>query len=211
VVGDISSAAFFLAAGLLAADGEVALTGVNTNPTRTGILDVIRAMGGHLTVDEGEPVSGEPQGTLRVRRSQLTGTRIAGALIPRLIDEIPAIAVMAALARGTTEIRDAGELRKKECDRIKALATELPKLGARVREEPDGLTIEGVGELTGAPVDSHDDHRIAMALAVAGLGARGATTIARAHCVDISYPEFWRDLARLSPRAVDPGLDPHIG
>ena len=210
VVGDISSAAFWIAAGLLAADGELVLSGVNTNPTRTGILDVVRAMGGHLVVEEGAPVSGEPQGRLRMRRSELVGTRIAGDLIPRLIDELPVIAVMACFARGVTEIRDATELRKKECDRIKALCAELPKLGAQVREEPDGLTITGTGRLTGAVVDSHEDHRIAMALAIAALAAHGSTTIERAHCVDISYPEFWRDLARVAPRAIDPGPDPHM-
>lgn len=210
VVGDISSAAFWIAAGLLAAEPELVLTGVNTNPTRTGILDVVRAMGGDLTVEEGDPVSGEPQATLRMRRSELVGTRIAGDLIPRLIDELPVIAVLACFARGTTEIRDATELRKKECDRIKALCSELPKLGAKVTEAPDGLTIEGTGRLTGARVDSHEDHRIAMSLAVAALAAEGTTAIDRAHCVDISYPEFWRDLSRVAPKAIEAGADANL-
>ncbi|MBI4860030.1 MAG: 3-phosphoshikimate 1-carboxyvinyltransferase [Candidatus Riflebacteria bacterium] len=202
VVGDISSAAFFIAAGLLAADDGLALQGVSLNPSRTGFLDAVKAMGGSLEIVEGEPVSGEPQGRLVVRRSQLTGTTIGGSLVPRLIDEIPILAVLAATARGRTVIRDAAELRAKECDRIKATVEALDLLGAKVQEQADGLIIDGVTELVGAEVASRDDHRIAMSMAIAGLAARGTTTIARTGCVDISYPSFWTDLARVAPDAL---------
>lgn len=198
VVGDISSAAFFLVAGLLAAEPEVTIEGVSLNPTRTGILDVVEAMGGQCRVTPGPSVSGEPQGTLLIRPSELEATQIGGELIGRLVDEIPILAVAATLARGQTRISDAAELRKKECDRIHAMTTELAAMGARIKEEADGFTIDGVTGLTGARVSSHDDHRVAMALAVAGLAAQGTTTIEHAECVDISYPGFFEDLRRMT-------------
>jgi 3-phosphoshikimate 1-carboxyvinyltransferase len=205
VVGDFSSAAFFLVAGLLAADPEVILEGVNTNETRTGLLEVLTSMGADLSVDAEDAVCGEPRGALRARKSELAAVTVGGGLIPRMIDEVPVLAVAAALARGITRIRDASELRRKECDRLHALATELPRMGARVVEEADGLTIEGVPRLHGARVSCHGDHRIAMALAVAALAAHGTTEIEGAReSVGISYPGFAADLARLAPDALAP-------
>jgi 3-phosphoshikimate 1-carboxyvinyltransferase len=191
VPGDISSAAFFLVAGLIARDGHVTLEEVGVNPTRTGILDVLQAMGAALEVGEGAgPRDAEPATRLVVRPSALRGTTVAGATIPRLIDEIPVLAVAALAADGLTEVRDAAELRVKESDRIAALARELGKMGARVEERPDGLAIRGPQRLRGAHVTSGGDHRMAMALAVAGLVADGETLIDDVACIETSFPGF---------------------
>ncbi|MGQ9824063.1 MAG: 3-phosphoshikimate 1-carboxyvinyltransferase [Desulfotomaculales bacterium] len=190
VPGDISSAAFFLVAAACTPDSEITVTGVGINPTRTGILDVLKDMGADLAVLNVRESGGEPVADLRVRSSSLSGTVIAGDLIPRLVDEIPVLAVAAAAARGRPEIRDAAELRVKESDRLAVLAVELGKLGADIEELPDGLLIRGGRPLQGAVCQSHGDHRVAMALAVAGLLARGETVVLEEGCAAVSYPGF---------------------
>jgi 3-phosphoshikimate 1-carboxyvinyltransferase len=191
VPGDISSAAFLLVAGLLVRDGRVRLDEVGVNPTRTGLVDVLRAMGARLesTGDDGG-VDGEPTATLGVTTTALRGAAVGGALVPRLIDEVPILAVAALAADGLTEIRDAAELRVKESDRIAALVRELGKMGAALEERPDGLAIRGPQRLRGAAVTSGGDHRVAMALAVAGLVADGETLIDDVACVETSFPGF---------------------
>ena len=198
VPGDISSAAFWLVAGCVHPSARVVVRNVGVNPTRTGILDVLREMGGKISVTNERIAGGEPVADLIAESSELRGVDVGGALIPRLIDEVPVLAVAAAVARGTTTIRDAAELRVKESDRLAATAKELSTLGARVRELEDGLVIEG-GTLRGGEVESHGDHRMAMSMAVAALAAGAPAMIAGGECVDISYPTFWPDLERLAP------------
>jgi 3-phosphoshikimate 1-carboxyvinyltransferase len=189
VPGDISSAAFLLVAAAIVADARVTVTRVGVNATRTGLLDVLAAMGATL-----ERVAlagdGEPSASLTVATSALRGTAIGGALVPRLIDEIPAVAVAAAVAGGVTEIRDAAELRVKESDRIAAIGRGLSAMGAVVEERPDGMRITGGRRLRGARVASGGDHRMAMAFAVAGLVADGETIIDDTACVATSFPRF---------------------
>lgn len=197
VPGDISSAAYFIAAALLVPGSEVLLPGVGINPTRDGILEVVRAMGGSVERIEETASGGERSADLLVRSGTLHGCRIGGSLIPRLIDELPVIAVLAACADGTTVITDAQELRVKESDRLEAIVTSLKSMGADVEGTKDGMIIRGGSPLKGAVIDSHMDHRIAMAFSVAALVADGDTTIRDAGCVDISYPGFYRDLDRL--------------
>lgn len=202
VPGDISSAAFFLVAAALAGDGGVTVEGVGVNPTRTGVLDVLAAMGADLAVAP-VPADGEPMADLTVQPGRLRGTAIGGALVPRTIDELPVLAVAAACAEGVTELTDAAELRVKESDRIRALATELAKLGARVDERPDGWRIDGLGSrggrpLRGAAVSSWGDHRLAMALIVAGLAAEGETLVDDIECIATSYPDFVPACRRLA-------------
>jgi len=197
VPGDISSAAFWLVAGAIIPDSELLIQNVGVNPTRTGILDALGQMGADIQWENQRQVAGEPVADLRVRHGALEGGEFAGDLIPRLIDEIPILTVAAAFAKGTTVIRDAAELRVKESDRLMVMATQLNRLGARVTELADGLAIQGRTPLTGTTVDSAQDHRIAMALAIAGLGARGKTTIQRAEAAAISYPNFVPTLARI--------------
>ncbi len=202
VPGDLSSAAFLIVAALVTPGSEIVIRGVGLNPTRTGILDALQSMGADITVLARGAAGGEPVGDLRVRSARLHGARIDGPAIPRLIDEIPALALAAACAEGTTRIADAAELRAKEVDRIAALAGELGRLGARVREEPDGLTIEGGGPLAGGPCQSRGDHRMAMVLAVAGLVAAGETTVHDTACIETSCPGFAGRLAALAPGAI---------
>jgi 3-phosphoshikimate 1-carboxyvinyltransferase len=196
VPGDISSAAFWLVAGAIVPDSDLTIENVGINPTRTGVLEVLAMMGADVTQENVREVAGEPVADLRVRYAgggdlaPLQACRIAGDLIPRLIDEIPILAVAAAFANGTTVIQDAAELRVKESDRIAVMATQLNRLGAKVTELPDGLEITGGATLIGTEVDSHTDHRIAMSLAIAALNATGATTIHRAEAAAISYPDF---------------------
>jgi 3-phosphoshikimate 1-carboxyvinyltransferase len=192
VPGDISSAAFVLVAGLIVPGARVTVRRVGVNPTRTGLLDVLASMHAPLTIDaqRGSDASGEPMASLTVSAGPLEATTVAGALIPRLIDEVPALAVLAATARGTTEIRDATELRVKESDRIAVLGRELSKMGVRIEERPDGMAIPGGQRFRGARVVSAGDHRMAMALAVAGLIADGETLIEDAACVQTSFPTF---------------------
>jgi 3-phosphoshikimate 1-carboxyvinyltransferase len=189
VPGDISSAAFLLVAGLVVRDGQVTVDCVGVNPTRTGLLDVLEAMGARVVTSRATD-EGEPTASLTVTSSALREVTIGGALIPRLIDEVPVLAVAAAVASGMTVIRDADELRVKESDRIAALARALGKMGARVQERPDGMAITGGRRLVGARVDSGGDHRMAMALAVAGLVADGETIIDDVACVATSFPSF---------------------
>ena len=199
VPGDASSAAFLVVAALVRPDSEVRLEGVLLSPTRTAFVEVLRAMGGRVETElhETEP---EPVGTIVACSSTLRGTRVDPDLVPSLIDEVPALAVAGAFASGELEITGASELRYKESDRIAALASGLQALGVPVRELPDGLVVTGGAQLHGASVDSHDDHRIAMALAVAALGATGPTEIARGECVSVSFPEFYGHLARATGR-----------
>ena len=190
VPGDISSAAFWLVAASIVPGSELTIENVGVNPTRTGILDALEMMGADITLENSREVAGEPVADLRVRHTQLKACHLCGYLIPRAIDEIPILAVAAVFARGTTVIQDAAELRVKESDRLAVMAAQLNRMGARVTEHPDGLEIEGGTPLTGTEVDSHDDHRIAMSLAIAALMATGTTTIARAEAASISYPDF---------------------
>jgi 3-phosphoshikimate 1-carboxyvinyltransferase len=190
VPGDFSSAAFLLVAAVTLPNARVTIGEVGVNPTRTGLLDVLEAMGAGIDITGTRGSDGEAVATLAVASSALTGTKVGGVLVPRLIDEVPALAVAALAASGTTEIADAAELRVKESDRISALARELGKMGARIVERPDGMVIEGPAELQGAEVDSGGDHRVAMALAVAALRAAGETVIHDVACVATSYPTF---------------------
>jgi 3-phosphoshikimate 1-carboxyvinyltransferase len=197
VPGDISSAAFWLVAAAILPGSDLCIENVGINPTRTGVLDVLQQMGADITLENPREVTGEPIADLRVRHSRLSGCTIAGDLIPRLIDEIPILAVAAAFAEGRTTIRDAAELRVKESDRIAVVASQLSQLGVAVQELPDGLEIQGGNPLKGAMVDSFTDHRIGMSLAIAGLAAHGQTTILRAEAAAISYPDFVPTLQRL--------------
>lgn len=190
VAGDISSAAFFIAAGLLVAKSELLIVDVGLNPTRIGILEVLQMMGAEIEITDQKVLANEPVGTLLVRSLALKSVEIAGALIPRVIDELPVLAVLATQAEGQTIVKDAAELRVKESDRIANLTKELKKMGARIEEREDGFAIDGPTLLRGAVVDSHGDHRLAMSLAVAGLIAKGETNIQNADCIAISYPNF---------------------
>lgn len=197
VPGDISSAAFFLAAGLLVPGSEILIRNVGINPTRDGILRVLKSMGGNIELLNRRENAGEPVADLLVKTSELTAATIGGAIIPTLIDELPMLAGVACFARGTTVIRDAAELKVKESNRIRIMADNLTAMGADVTETDDGLIIRGGRPLHGAVIDSHLDHRIAMTFAVLGLLADGPTEIVGAECVDISYPGFYKDLFRL--------------
>ncbi|MBN2417028.1 3-phosphoshikimate 1-carboxyvinyltransferase [bacterium] len=200
VPGDISAAAFFMAAAAMLPGSELLLPGVGVNPTRTGIIEVLRRMGAEITLSPVRDESGEPRADITVRGSRLRGVTISGPDIPAVIDEIPVLAVAASRARGTTRIRDAAELRVKETDRIEAVAANLQAMGAAVIAERDGLTVTGPSLLRGTILDSYGDHRIAMAFAVAGLAASGKTTINSADSVNISYPGFFQQLERISER-----------
>jgi 3-phosphoshikimate 1-carboxyvinyltransferase len=190
VPGDLSSAAFPLVAGLLAADGEVTVERVGVNPTRTGLLDVLLAMGAHVAVQNRRDEGGEPVADVRVRASSMRGAEVSGETVVRMIDEFPLLAVVATQAEGVTLVRDAAELRVKETDRIAVMAHELGKMGARIDPRPDGFLVTGSTPLEGAVVDGHGDHRIAMALAVAGLVAQGETVVEGAECIADSFPGF---------------------
>lgn len=196
VPGDISSAAYFIAAGLLTPNSQILLRNVGINPTRDGILKVCRAMGADITLlnvnEEGEPVA-----DLLIRSSQLHGTTVEGSIIPTLIDEIPMIAVMAAFAEGTTVIRDAAELKVKESDRIAVVTEGLRRMGADIQPTEDGMIIHGGKPLQGAKINSYLDHRIAMSFAVAGTICDGTMDIVNGDCVNISYPGFYKDLYSL--------------
>jgi 3-phosphoshikimate 1-carboxyvinyltransferase len=194
VPGDISSAAFWLVAGAIVPGSELYIENVGVNPTRTGILTALALMGADITLENQREVTGEPVADLRVKHSQLKACEISGDLIPRLIDEIPILAVAAVFATGTTIIKDAAELRVKESDRLQVMAAALTKMGAKITELPDGLEITGGGSLIGAELDSFTDHRIAMSLAIAAVMAKGTTTIHRAEAASISYPTFFDSL-----------------
>ena len=190
VPGDISSAAFPLVAALLVPDSEITLTGININWTRTGLLDVLAAMGAEITLTNEDTQGGEPVADLTVRTASLRGTEIGGDIVVRMIDEFPILAVAATQARGTTLVRDAHELRVKETDRIATVVEELRKLGASIEPREDGFIVNGPTQLRGAVVDSHGDHRLGMALAVAGLIAEGETVIEGAERITDSFPGF---------------------
>lgn len=196
VPGDISSAAFLIGAALVAEGSDVELHNVGINPTRTGILDVFESMGADIQLAKRHS-PGELAADVRVRSAALTATEIGGALIPRLIDEIPLIALVATQADGTTIIRDAEELRVKETDRIQAVVTELKKLGADIEATEDGMVIHGPTELRGAALMSYGDHRLGMMAAVASLITEGPVTIDDPGCISISYPSFFEHLDKL--------------
>lgn len=198
VPGDTSAAAFWIVAACIHPDAEISLSGIGLSEGRTGLLDVLQAMGADVEVRNRRIIAGEPVGDITARSSRLHGTTVGGDLIPRLIDEVPALAVAAALAEGDTVISEAEELRYKESDRIAVVVEELTKVGAKVDERPDGMVISGTGRLAGGAGDSHKDHRMAMALAVAGLVSEEPISVGRAQSVSISYPSFWEDLDRLS-------------
>ncbi len=205
IPGDISSAAFWLVAGAIHPNARIRLKDTGINPTRMGIIEVLLDMGAKLTIEGERMEGGEPVAELAIESSDLAGRQIGGDLIPRLIDEIPLIAVAGCVARGTTVIRDAAELRVKETDRIRATVRELSKLGAHIEELPDGMIVHGGRKLEGGECYSHHDHRLAMALGIAGLVAQGETVIHDAEVVAFSYPAFWRDLERLCRRTAEKG------
>ena len=201
VPGDISSAAYFIAAGLLTPGSEILLKNVGINPTRAGIIKVCMDMGADITLLN-ESTEGEPTADLLIRTSSLKGTTIEGSIIPTLIDEIPMLAVMAAFAEGTTIIRDAQELKVKESDRIAVMVDNLRRMGADIEGTDDGMIIHGGRPLHGAVIDSHLDHRIAMSFAVAGTICDGTVEILNGECVNISYPEFYHDLYSLDSSRI---------
>lgn len=197
VPGDISSAAYFMAAGLMVPGSEILLKNVGINPTRDGILRVCKAMGGDITLLNIREQGCEPTADLLIKASGLHGSVIEGALIPTLIDEIPIIAVLAAYAEGTTIIRNAEELKVKESNRLDIMVQELSAMGVNIEGTDDGMIIRGGRPLHGARIDSRLDHRIAMSFTIAGLAAEGETEILRDACVAISYPGFYNDLNQL--------------
>ncbi|MGC9319521.1 MAG: 3-phosphoshikimate 1-carboxyvinyltransferase [Armatimonadota bacterium] len=203
VPADFSSATFVLVAALLAEGSEVLVEEALLNPTRAGLLEVLEAMGARLEIRDRRDVAGEPVGDIAARASHLTATEVGGELVPRMIDEVPVLAVAATQAQGTTVIRDAQELRVKESDRLAAMAEVLSAMGANIREREDGLEITGPTPLTGATVDSRGDHRIAMSAAVAGLIAEGETIIERAECIATSFPAFARTMQELGAECVE--------
>ena len=203
VPGDFSSAAFLLVAGLIAPESELTITGVNLNPTRTGLLDVLREMGGDISLSNVSEQAGEPIGDIRVKTSALKGIEVGGETVVRMIDEFPILMVAATQAEGETVARDAHELRLKETDRIAVMATEMRKLGAVIEEREDGFRVAGPQRLIGGQVDGHDDHRIAMSLTIAGLIAAEGAIVTDAACAGDSFPGFAETLigsgARLLP------------
>jgi 3-phosphoshikimate 1-carboxyvinyltransferase len=202
VPGDISSAVFFIAAASLLGDSNIAIHNVGLNPTRTAILDLFAGMGASIQMLSLKSTQGEIIGDLAVKGASLKGGVIEGETIPLVIDELPMLAALGPFTEEGIEIRNAGELRVKESDRIAVLVENLRRMGATVEERPDGLKVEGrrAGKLHGAEIEPHGDHRIAMAFAVAGLAADGATVIRDADCAGVSYPAFFEDLERLAER-----------
>lgn len=197
VPGDASSAAFLIVAATLVPGSDLTLSGVNLNDTRTGIIDVLQQMGADITVTETGLEAGEPVGTVRIRSASLKATEVGGDTVVRMIDEFPVFMVAALQAEGETIVRDAQELRVKETDRIAVMANELRKLGAVITETEDGFRITGPQQLTGAETDGHDDHRVAMSMAVAGLVATGETTVLDAACAADSFPGFAATMRRI--------------
>ncbi len=197
VPGDISSAAFFLVAAAIVPGSKVTLERVGMNPTRSGIIDVLQQMGANITIENEQIAGGEPMADITVQFSVLRGVEIGGDLIPRLIDEIPVIAVLATQAEGTTVIRDAEELKVKETNRIDTVVSELKKLGANIEATDDGMIITGKTSLQGGTVNSFGDHRIGMAMAIAGLITEGNVVIERSEAIAISYPNFFEHIEQL--------------
>jgi 3-phosphoshikimate 1-carboxyvinyltransferase len=197
VPADISSAAFFIVATLLVEGSELVLEKVNVNPTRTGLLSILERMGAGIEIEEEREVSGEPVATLRVRPAPLRATEVAGTEIPLAIDELPLVALAACFAEGTTTIRDAEELRRKESDRIETVTAALRALGGKVEPTEDGMVIEGTGSLRGGTIDAQGDHRIAMLGAIAGLASEEGVEVQGMAAAAVSYPGFEADLASL--------------
>ncbi len=198
VPGDISSAAFWLIAGTIIPHSNLTLENVGLNPTRTGILEIMKKMDADFEIIDLKEVAGEPVGNIKVcYNSEIKPFEIESETIPRLVDEVPILTVAACLCKGTSHIRGAGELRVKETDRLKVMTRQLMKMGAEIEEHPDGLTIHGGKQLKGSTLDSETDHRVAMSLAIASLVAEGNSTIARSDAAYISYPNFWNDFEKL--------------
>ncbi len=197
VPGDFSSAAFLMVAGSILSESDITITGVNLNPTRTGLLDVLIEMGADITVIETGTEAGEPVGDIRVRYAELKGVSVGGETVVRMIDEFPVLMVAALNAEGRTVVRDAKELRVKETDRIAVMAQELRKLGAAIEEHHDGFSIKGRQKLMGSVVDGHDDHRVAMSMTVAGLVADEQTIVTDAKCAGDSFPGFAQTMQKL--------------
>jgi 3-phosphoshikimate 1-carboxyvinyltransferase len=200
IPADISSAAFFVVAALLVGGSDVALDGIGVNPTRTGLLTILERMGAEIEREEGQVEGGETISRLRVRSAPLRGTEVRGAEIPLAIDELPLVALAACFAEGTTTIRDAEELRRKESDRIETVTAALRALGGVVEPTEDGMVIEGTGGLRGGTIESHGDHRIAMLGAVAGLASKQGVEVVGMDAAAVSYPGFEDDLASLISR-----------
>ena len=198
VPGDISSSVYFVAAGLIIPNSEILIRNVGINPTRDGLIRVCKAMGADITLLNENRDYSEPTADILVRTSNLKGTIIEGDIIPTMIDELPTVALMACFADGTTIIRDAAELKVKESNRIAIMVQNLTAMGADVEETEDGMIIHGGNPLHGAVIETKKDHRIAMTFAIAALAAEGETEILDAECVDISYPQFYRDLLSLA-------------
>ncbi|QOV13538.1 3-phosphoshikimate 1-carboxyvinyltransferase [Viridibacillus arvi] len=198
VPGDISSAAFFLVAGAVAKNSEITLENVGLNPTRTGIIDVLQEMNAKMSIEIDDELAAEPTGTITVSTSELQGTTIGGDVIPRLIDEIPILALLATQANGQTVIKDAEELKVKETDRITAVVDELKKLGADIVATDDGMIINGPTPLTGSTIRTYGDHRIGMMGAIAALITKGAIELDDADCIAVSYPTFFEDVQAVS-------------
>ena len=197
VPGDISSAAFFLVAGAIVPDSEIVLKNVGLNPTRTGIIEIMNKMGANLEINENDADSFEPAGDITIKTSNLRGTVIEGDVIPRLIDEIPIIALLATQAEGKTIIRDAAELKVKETNRIDTVVNELKKLGASIEATEDGMVIHGGSTLSGGTVSSHGDHRIGMMLAIASLLCKDQVKLENPEAISVSYPNFFSHLNSL--------------
>ncbi|MEX0784561.1 MAG: 3-phosphoshikimate 1-carboxyvinyltransferase [Dehalococcoidia bacterium] len=203
VPGDISSAAPWLVLGACHPDAEILIRGVNTNRTRTGILDILRAMGADIEVTEERTTGGEPVADIVIRSSRLHGTEVSGSLVPRAIDELPLVAILGAHAEGETVVREAEELLVKESDRVQTAVEALGHLGVRVQARPDGFAVSGPAALHGGRIDAHGDHRIGMLGGVAGALADGTTRVDNG-AVEVSYPAFWRDLQQASEGAAAP-------
>jgi len=201
VPGDFSSAAFFLVGALLVPESEIILRHIGLNPTRTGLLEVLRQMGAEVTLLNLRDEGGEPVADLLVQAQALRGVEVGGGIVPLMIDEFPILALAATQAQGITRVRDAAELRVKETDRIATIVAALRALGARIEARPEGFEIEGPTPLRGAAVESYGDHRLAMTLAIAGRVARGETTLLGAECIPDSFPGFERCLATLTAGA----------
>lgn len=199
VPGDFSSAAFFIVAGILLKNAKIVIKNVGINPTRTGLYDILKKIGANITIENYSGKYQEPRGDIVVEGgSELKGIEIGDSIIPKLIDEIPILAVAACLSNGRTIIKDAKELRVKESDRISSMVTELKKMGAKIEELPDGMIIDGVNNLSGAECNSHGDHRVAMALSIAGLIAEGETKVDDTDCINTSFPEFLDCIEKLT-------------
>jgi 3-phosphoshikimate 1-carboxyvinyltransferase len=210
VPGDFSSAAFLIVAATVVPDSDVTLTGINLNETRTGLMDALLQMGADITIIESGMEAGEPVGTVRIRHSTLRATEVGGDTVVRMIDEFPVFMVAALCAEGETVVRDAQELRVKETDRIAVMADELRKFGAEITETDDGFRIKGVQHLKGAIVDGHDDHRVAMSMAIAGLIAEGQTVVTDAKCAGDSFPGFAETLLKLGGQLIEDSSAAHL-